>query len=190
MGCKDLLAAPYCDAPNNVCACSATVPFCSGTTNTCIDGICRCGSSDACSGASDTCDRGICKCGSSSACSGTTDRCDSGTCKCGSNAECSGTTPVCINGNCIAEITKTIRIRTETWGNENSYAIGNCVSTKQYDNHQNYEEDCSLAPGFYILECKCSYGDGWHGGYVEIDGVQYCKDFRSAPSMTVGVFWT
>jgi len=209
--CKDLSAGPYCDAPNNVCACSATAPFCSGATNTCVDGICKCGSSEACSGTSDTCDRGICKCGSSSwasacsvtgdtcdsgtckcgssaACYGTTDTCDSGICKCGSNAECSGTTPICSSGNCVAPITKTIKIRTEARGNENSYYIGSCGSTQQYANHQSYEEDCSLAPGLYYLVCKCSYGDGWHGGYVEIDGVRYCEHFWS--KKTYPVTWT
>jgi len=85
--------------------------------------------------------------------------------------------------------TKTIKIRTEAWGYENSYAIGTCVSTQQYATRQNYEEECSLAAGTYNLDCKCTYGDGWHGGYVEIDGVQYCKDFTSGHSKTVSVTW-
>merc|ERR1712088_776815 len=85
--------------------------------------------------------------------------------------------------------TKTIKIRTEAWGYENSYAIGTCVSTQQYATRKNYEEECTLAPGAYNLDCKCTYGDGWHGGYVEIDGVQYCKDFTSGHSKTVSVTW-
>ena len=87
-------------------------------------------------------------------------------------------------------ITKTIKIYTYAWGNENSYTIGSCASTKQYADSQIYEEDCTLAPGSYNLVCKCSYGDGWHGGFIEIDGVVYCKNFMSAPSMTVNVDWT
>merc|ERR1712088_697017 len=85
--------------------------------------------------------------------------------------------------------TKTIKIRTEAWGYENSYAIGTCVSTQQYATRKNYEEECTLAPGAHNLDCKCTYGDGWHGGYVEIDGVQYCKDFTSGHSKTVSVTW-
>merc|ERR1712038_1506753 len=85
--------------------------------------------------------------------------------------------------------TKTIKIRTEAWGYENSYAIGTCVSTKEYGTRKTYEESCSLAPGAYNLDCKCTYGDGWHGGYVEIDGVQYCKDFASGHKKTVRVTW-
>ena len=92
--------------------------------------------------------------------------------------------------NLFIETTKTIKIRTEYYGWENSYAIGSCVSTQEYGKHQNYEEECSLAPGAYSLDCRCSYGDGWHGGYVEIDGVQYCKDFTSGHKKTVSVTWT
>ena len=75
--------------------------------------------------------------------------------------------------------TKTIKIRTEAWGYENSYAIGTCVSTQQYATRQNYEEECSLASGTYNLDCKCTYGDGWHGGYLEINGEQYCANFTN-----------
>ena len=89
----------------------------------------------------------------------------------------------------LIETTKTIKIRTESDGYENSYAIGTCVSTQQYATRQNYEEECSLAAGTYNLDCKCTYGDGWDGGYVEIDGVQYCKDFTSGHSKTVSVTW-
>merc|ERR1712223_472589 len=88
------------------------------------------------------------------------------------------------------ESTKTIKIRTEKWGEENRYAIGSCLSTQQYASYKNYEEECSLAPGSYYLDCKCTYGDGWHGGYVEIDGVQYCKDFTYGYKMSVIVTWS
>merc|ERR1712165_88590 len=82
-----------------------------------------------------------------------------------------------------------IKIRTEAWGNENSYAIGTCVSTQQYATRKNYEEECSLASGTYNLDCKCTYGDGWHGGYVEIDGAKYCEGFRTGHKTSVPVVW-
>ena len=50
-----------------------------------------------------------------------------------------------------------------------------------------YTEKCCLAPGTYTLDCKCSYGDGWHEGYLEIDGVKYCNDFSEGYSKTVEV---
>merc|ERR1711994_561088 len=56
------------------------------------------------------------------------------------------------------ESTKTIKIRTEKWGQENSYAIGSCLSNQKYASHKNYEEECSLAPGSYYLDCKCMVG--------------------------------
>ena len=34
---------------------------------------------------------------------------------------------------------------------------------------------CYTTPGSYTIRCKDSYGDGWHGGYVNILGVDYCK---------------
>jgi len=83
-----------------------------------------------------------------------------------------------------------IKIRTEAWGYENSYAIGTCVSKQSYQTRRNYVEECCLAPGTYNLDCKCTYGDGWHGGYLEIDGVKYCDDFRSGHKKTVSVGWT
>ena len=39
------------------------------------------------------------------------------------------------------------------------------------------------------MDCKCSYGDGWHGGYLEINGVRYCDDFSSGHKQTVTVEW-
>jgi len=83
-----------------------------------------------------------------------------------------------------------IKIRTEAWGNENSYAIGTCVSKQQYRSRKNYQEECCLAPGNYNLDCKCSWGDGWHGGYLEIDGAKYCEGFRSGHKTSVPVVWT
>ena len=35
-----------------------------------------------------------------------------------------------------------------------------------------------------MLGCQCSYGDGWHGGYLEIGGIQYCGDFQMGHSQS------
>ena len=31
-----------------------------------------------------------------------------------------------------------------------------------------------MADGDYELICKDSYGDGWNGGYITINGKRYC----------------
>ena len=27
--------------------------------------------------------------------------------------------------------------------------------------------------------CEDKYGDGWHGGYIEVDGKKWCEDFTT-----------
>ena len=31
----------------------------------------------------------------------------------------------------------------------------------------------------FAIMCKDDYGDGWHGGVLEINGKNYCGDFSS-----------
>ena len=83
----------------------------------------------------------------------------------------------------------TINIRTERWGNEISYAIGRCVSQQWYGSVRNYQEECCLAPGKYTLDCNDSWGDGWNGGYLEIDGNRYCDSFYGHKE-SVDVEWS
>ena len=68
---------------------------------------------------------------------------------------------------------------TTRYGNENSWAFGTCASEKVYGNNGKYHQECCLPAGTYELLCRCSYGDGWHGGYVEIQGKKYCKELLS-----------
>ena len=91
--------------------------------------------------------------------------------------------------NSFSEICADIQIRTERWGNENSYSIGTCVAKEQYSDNSDYTEECCLVPGNYTMDCKCSFGDGWHGGYLEINEVRYCEDFSSGHKQTVTVEW-
>ena len=86
----------------------------------------------------------------------------------------------------------TIKIRTAEYGSENSFGIKSgsktvCGSHQQYNDHGNFEEECCMVPGTYTVNCKCSYGDGWHGGYLEIDGTRYCEDFLSGTTKSVTV---
>ena len=86
----------------------------------------------------------------------------------------------------------TIKIRTEDYGSENSFKIKRgsktvCGSHQRYSDHANFEEECCMVPGTYTIDCECSYGDGWHGGYLEVDGTRYCEDFLSGITKSVTV---
>ena len=76
----------------------------------------------------------------------------------------------------------------KAWGNEISWTIGckdsacrECASNLDFGNDQEYTQECCLPEDQeeFIINCKDTYGDGWHGGYLEINGNQYCDDFLS-----------
>ena len=57
-----------------------------------------------------------------------------------------------------------------------------CLSgAEDWENDRQYtiKFRCCLPPNTPTLNLTCadSYGDGWNGGYVEINGIQYCTDF-------------
>ena len=89
----------------------------------------------------------------------------------------------------FSDICKDVQIRTEDWGDENSYSIGTCDAKQEYWDSSQYSEECCLVPGTYTMDCKDSYGDGWHGGYLKIHGVKYCDDFKDGHEQTVTVEW-
>ena len=104
--CSGSTSAPYCDASNNVCKCSASVAACSGTTDTCDSGTCKCGTGSACSVSGETCSSGTCKCGSASSCSGQSTgaycdasnnvcKCSADVAACSSGQECTGSPLAC-----------------------------------------------------------------------------------------------
>ena len=72
-----------------------------------------------------------------------------------------------------------MKLTTVKWGNEISWTLGSCESEGGYGNNVEYTQKCCLGPGNYSLECKDSYGDGWHNGYIEVSGVKYCESFTS-----------
>ena len=49
-----------------------------------------------------------------------------------------------------------------------------------YENNQEYNSECCMPKDKEEFEIQCVdvYGDGWHGGYLEINGVKYCDDFE------------
>ena len=79
----------------------------------------------------------------------------------------------------VVEVCMDIKKVTKAYGSENSWTFGKCKSSQQYASRQTYTTKCCLAKGEQNLTCKDSYGDGWHDGYLEIQGKKYCKDFKS-----------
>ena len=79
----------------------------------------------------------------------------------------------------IVEVCFTIKTVTKAWGSENSWTFGKCKSTERYSSRRTYTSSCCLNQGEHTLTCKDHYGDGWHGGYLEIQGKKYCKNFRT-----------
>ena len=83
---------------------------------------------------------------------------------------------------------------TARWGNEVSWKIVDkdgmtvCASREagSYKNHRNHHaEKCTIAPTSlsnfepYKLVCEDTYGDGWNGGHLTMQGNNYCEDFTS-----------
>jgi len=85
---------------------------------------------------------------------------------------------------CPNDVCTRVKVVTTTWGNEISWTFGKCQSSTAYENNEVYTEECCQEAGSYELVCKDSYGDGWHGGYIEIEGIQYCKDFEDGSEKT------
>jgi hypothetical protein len=61
----------------------------------------------------------------------------------------------------------------------NTVCEGGRNTGTNYASDTNYEvTNCQLEGGVdYTLRCIDSYGDGWHGASVTINGVSYCSDF-------------
>ena len=77
-----------------------------------------------------------------------------------------------------------VSLTTTAWGVENSWTLGECSSTSVHTDYTTYEAECCLPAGEYTLECKDSYGDGWHNGSITINGISYCGGFLSGSSET------
>ena len=92
-----------------------------------------------------------------------------------------------------------VDITTKDYGNENTWALesgmdnctrmnGNVIdedgNVKPYGNHETYKEMCCLAEGIHTLTCIDSFKDGWHGGFMEIQGKRFCENFLKGHSQT------
>ena len=78
---------------------------------------------------------------------------------------------------------------TNTFANEIEWAIGcssprrciKCRSNVKYDDKSTYDQKCCLPVGDededFVINCNDTYGDGWHGAYLQINGKNYCEQF-------------
>ena len=82
---------------------------------------------------------------------------------------------------------RSIELDVKTWGNEISFTISSpekvVCSGGPFAWHDTHPIDCTLDDGAYTLNCIDSYGDGWHGGFMTIDGKKFCEDFRDGHSV-------
>merc|ERR1739844_164761 len=103
--------------------------------------------------------------------------CENTVSECSNNYQCPAG-QLCIGGACGSTNCFNVTITTRKWGHENSWTLGTCASDDLgYKEHQVYTEECCLAAGKYTLTCDDTYKDGWHGGFIAIQGEEYCKDF-------------
>ena len=79
---------------------------------------------------------------------------------------------------------------TQEWGNEIGWTVGcewkqhgcdvdDCKSNGDYEDFTNYTQECcySMEAKDFVVTCTDSYGDGWHGAYLDINGQRYCEGF-------------
>ena len=75
---------------------------------------------------------------------------------------------------------------TQSWGVEVTWSIdckdescATCTNKQDYGDNSEYSQQCCMPEDKeeFTIYCVDAYGDGWHGGYLEIDGTKYCVDF-------------
>ena len=78
-----------------------------------------------------------------------------------------------------------VQLFTQIFGSEISFKIdGVTITSGALGDFQTYTYSRCLAPGSHTLLLQDSYGDGWHGGYVRINNVNYGTTFTSGASKT------
>jgi hypothetical protein len=105
----------------------------------------------------------------------------------GGGAACEGddtSTESCELEPCEGDVCFAVSLTTKNYGDETSWTLGECSSTSLHASWSTAEAECCLPPGEYTLECKDSYADGWHGGYITINGISYCGSFSGGSSET------
>ena len=81
-----------------------------------------------------------------------------------------------------------ILLETKYFGYEVSWSLDTtCTSEQTYSSNSEHTKTCNLFPREYTLVCTDSYGDGWNGAQITIQGVIYCDNFNDGSEMKVEV---
>ena len=73
----------------------------------------------------------------------------------------------------------------QTWANEISVKIdGVAITSGTLADYQTYTYSRCLTPGSHTLVLIDSAGDGWHGAYVTINGINYGTTFTAGYTQT------
>ena len=98
------------------------------------------------------------------------------------------------------EFSVQVTLETRRWGNEVSWELlegstdlvkcrSNPVGSYGWHNTYVHPEKCNLCSDTeYKIHCKDSFGDGWHGGFLTIDGQIYCDDFCTGSCYGQGLY--
>merc|ERR1712154_51168 len=80
-------------------------------------------------------------------------------------------------GSCRVQ---TVKLYTLLYANEIEWdllGVSGCSSFRQeYENDSVYELECCIPDETFTLKCMNSIGDGFHRGYLEIEGNKFCQD--------------
>ena len=78
-------------------------------------------------------------------------------------------------------------LTTKDFGNEIQWSLSeNCSSDYTYDDYydeigyadnQDHVKHCCVTDGIYNVVCRDHGNDGWHGGYLTINGTRFCDDW-------------
>ena len=75
-----------------------------------------------------------------------------------------------------------------TVGEEVSWKLGSKMFGPYNDIEEGtINEEVCIQQGAHKLVCNDTAGDGWHGGYIEIEKKRYCDNFTSGNNMTIEV---
>ena len=86
-----------------------------------------------------------------------------------------------------------VTTKTKAWAHEVKWSIKgektselSCPNDIEFDNNNEYQQICCLPTleNKFTISCKDTYGDGWHMGYLEIEGNRYCDKFTHGHEVT------
>ena len=78
-----------------------------------------------------------------------------------------------------------IKLTTKQHGEEILWTLGTtCFSDKSYSSKRQYSQRCLLTTGVHTLSCNDTGSNGWHGGFLEIQGNRHCQSFTHGSETT------